>query len=84
MTNLAAGDTSVGSTPICAGERSSRRPYACPSASFAGEQALEGFDAERLQAGVALDGEVFEPSGQLRIDVDQDPGYEPDSCRNAR
>ena len=43
--------------------------------SFAGEQALEGFDAERLQAGIALDGEVFEPSGQLRLDVDQDPAF---------
>ena len=44
-------------------------------ASFAGEQALEGFDAERLEAGVALDGEMLQPSGQLGLDVDQDPAF---------
>ena len=45
-------------------------------ASLAGEEPLEGsFDAECLDGGVALDGEVLQASGQLRLDVDQDPAF---------
>ena len=42
--------------------------YTRPWASFPGEQALEGFDAEHLlEADVALDGQVFQSSGHLGL-----------------